>query len=89
LLTIYSAMKNITIEEAEKHFEGCGYGELKTQTAEAVIEVLTPVRNKLQELKKDRKYLDEVAKKGAMRASELARRKLQKVYKKVGLVMSK
>ena len=89
LLTIYSAMKNITIKEAEKHFEGCGYGELKTQTAEAVIEVLTPVRNKLQELKKDRKYLDEVAKKGAMRASELARRKLQKVYKKVGLVMSK
>ena len=89
LLTIYSVMKNITIEEAEKHFEGCGYGELKTQTAEAVIEVLTPVRNKLQELKKDRKYLDEVARKGAMRASELARRKLQKVYKKVGLVMSK
>ena len=89
LLTIYSAMKNISIEEAEKHFEGCGYGELKTQTAEAVIEVLTPVRNKLQELKQNRTYLDEVARDGARRASELARRKLQKVYKKVGLVLGK
>ena len=89
LLTIYSAMKNISIEEAEKHFEGCGYGELKTQTAEAVIEVLTPVRNKLQELKQNRAYLDEVARDGARRASELARRKLQKVYKKVGLVLGK
>lgn len=89
LLTIYSAMKNVTIEEAEKHFEGCGYGELKTQTAEAVIEVLTPVRKKLQELKQNRAYLDEVARDGARRASELARRKLAKVYKKVGLVMSK
>ena len=89
LLTIYSAMKNISIEEAEKHFEGCGYGELKTQTAEAVIEVLTPVRNKLQELKQNRAYLDEVARDGARRASELARRKLQNVYKKVGLVLGK
>lgn len=89
LLTIYSAMKNITIEEAEEHFVGCGYGELKTQTAEAVIEVLTPVRNKLQELKQNRAYLDEVAREGARRASELARRKLEKVYKKVGLVLGK
>lgn len=89
LLTIYSAMKNITIEEAEQHFVGCGYGELKTQTAEAVIEVLTPVRNKLQELKQNRAYLDEVAREGARRASELARRKLEKVYKKVGLVLGK
>ena len=89
LLTIYSAMKNITIEEAEQHFEGCGYGELKTQTAEAVIEVLTPVRNKLQELKQNRAYLEEVARDGARRASELARRKLEKVYKKVGLVLGK
>lgn len=86
LLTIYSAMKNISIEEAEKHFEGCGYGDLKTQTAEAVIEVLTPVRNKLQELKQNRAYLEEVARDGARRASEIAKRKLKEVYKKVGLL---
>ncbi len=87
LLTIYSAMKNISIEDAEKDFEGSGYGDLKTKTAEAVIEVLTPVRNKLKELKANKEYLKEVARKGAERASQLAKRKLQKVYKKVGLVI--
>ena len=76
LLTIYSCMKNISVSEAEKHFEGCGYGELKMQTANAVIEVLTPIRKKLQELKSNKKYLEEVITKGAEKASMIARRKV-------------
>lgn len=86
LLTIYSAMKKISIEEAEKDFEGCGYGDLKVRTAEAVIEVLSPVRKKLEELKSNRKYLEQIMLEGAQKAKRLAERKLQKVYKKVGLV---
>ena len=89
LLTIYSIMKGISIEDAEKHFEGCGYGELKTQTAESVIEKLTPVRKKLKELLSDKDYLDNLMKKGAEKASEIARKTLRKVYKKVGLVPAK
>ena len=86
LLTIYSCMKNISIEEAESHFQGCGYGELKIQTANAVIEVLSPIRKKLQELKSNKKYLESVIKEGAQKASLIARKKLGKVYKKVGLL---
>jgi len=87
LLTIYSCMKNISIEQAEKDFEDCGYGDLKMRTAESVIEVLAPVRNKMNELKNDKKYLEKVMKEGAEKASRLAKRKLEKVYKKVGLVI--
>jgi len=86
LLTIYSCMKNISIEEAEQHFQGFGYGELKTQTAYAVIEVLSPIRKKLQELKSNKKYLESVIQEGAKKASIIARKKLSKVYKKVGLL---
>ena len=87
LLVIYSAMKGISVEEAEAHFKGCGYGELKTQTAEAVIEVLTPVREKLKSLKADKEYLLSVAKRGAEKAREIARKKLKEVYEKVGLIV--
>ena len=80
-------MKGISVEEAEAHFKGCGYGELKTQTAEAVIEVLTPVREKLKSLKADKEYLLSVAKKGAEKAREIARKKLKEVYEKVGLIV--
>ena len=40
LLTIYSAMKDISIEEAEAHFEGKRYGEFKGEVADVVCEVI-------------------------------------------------
>lgn len=86
LLTIYSAMKKVTIEQAEKDFEGCGYGDLKVKTAQAVIDVIGPIRDKMQELKNNRSYLDELMQKGAERASKIAKETLEKVYKKIGLV---
>lgn len=89
LLSIYASMKQISIEETEKQFEGCGYGDLKIKTAQAVIEVLSPVRKKLQELKNNRAYLEEIMKTGAQKAAYIARKKLGKVYKKVGLVIPK
>lgn len=86
LLTIYSAMKNITIEQAEKDFEGCGYGDLKMRTAQAVIDVISPIRDKMNELKNNRPYLDELMRKGAERASKIAKETLETVYQKAGLV---
>ena len=86
LLTIYSCMKNISIKEAEKHFEGCGYGELKSQTADAVIGVIAPIREKVKDLLKNKKQLDFLMQQGAQRASIIAHKMLQKVYKKIGLV---
>ena len=86
LLTIYSCLKNITIKEAEKHFDGCGYGDLKSQTADAVIEVIGPIREKVKELLKNKQQLDILMQQGAQKASLIARKMLHKVYKKVGLV---
>ena len=86
LLTIYSIMKGISVEEAEKHFDGLRYNELKMQTADSVIEKLTPVREKVKELLADKKYLDKLMEEGAQKASAIARKTLRKVYKKVGLV---
>ncbi len=86
LLTIYATMKNIKIEDAEKHFEGCGYGELKKQTAQSVIDELSPIRKKIFELKQNKKYLEELMEKGAEKARKIARETIKKVYENVGLV---
>ncbi len=86
LLTIYSSMKNITISQAEKYFVGKGYGFLKTETAAAVISVIGPVRNKINELKANKKYLEKIMKEGAEKASKIAIETLKTVYKKIGLV---
>lgn len=89
LLSIYSAFKGINIEDAEKLFVGMGYGDFKVKVGEAVTEVIEPIRNKKNELLKNKDYLDEVLKNGAEKAERIAYRTLSKVYKKVGLVPRK
>jgi len=85
LLSIYTAFTDMSIEEAVAHFDGCGYGTLKTEVAEAVIAGLEPVQAEYNRILSDKAYLEKVMKEGAERASMQASRTLRKVYRKVGL----
>lgn len=87
LLTIYTAFTNKTIEQAEKEFEGKGYGEFKSAVGEAVIETIEPIRQEKNRLLENKDYLDEVLKNGAERAERIAYKTISKVYRKVGLVL--
>ena len=89
LLSIYTAFTNKTIEEAEREFEGVGYGDFKLAVGKAVCDVIEPIIQEKNKLLNDKAYLDEVLKNGAERAERLAYRTLSKVYKKVGLVPRK
>lgn len=84
LLTIYSAFAGCSVGDAEKHFAGQGYGELKSQTADAVIQKLLPIQAEQKRILADKAYLDGVLKAGAERAAYLANKTLRKVYKKIG-----
>ena len=82
LLTIYSALKNISLEESEKLFKDKNYGELKIAVAEVVKEFLIDIQNKYKI------YYDQVFKlkdKGAKKASEVANKQLTKLMKGMGL----
>ncbi len=89
LLSIYTAFTNTSIEDAEKQFEGKGYGDFKLAVGSAVADVVEPIRQEKNKLLTDKGYLDEVLKNGAERAERLAYRTLSKVYKKVGLLPRK
>ena len=86
LLTIYSIFTDKTVEEAEREFEGKGYGEFKQAVGEAVVEVLRPINEKKEALLKDKAYLNKVLLDGKQKAEYLARKMLNKVYKKIGLI---
>lgn len=89
LLTIYAAVCDKTIEDAEKEFSGCGYGDFKIKVGEAVAEVIEPIRQEKNRLLANKDHLDDVLKNGAERAERIAYKTLSKVYKKVGLVPRK
>ena len=84
LLTIYAAFKNCTVAEAEREFEGKGYGDFKLAVGETVADALAPVQEEQRRLLADREYVSSFLKAGQERAFKTARKTLSKVYRKVG-----
>ena len=84
LITIYSVLSGKTCEEVEREFAGKGYGDFKTAVGELCADVLRPVQEEYARLIADKKYLEEVMKLGAERASYASRRTLSKVKRKMG-----
>ena len=85
LLTIYAAMKDISIEEAEEHFIGKRYGEFKGEVADVVCEVIGGIQERYHQIIESKSYL-EALRKGAKRANEIANKTLKRVQKAVGLL---
>ena len=50
LLTIYSSLKNISIEEAEDYFKDYNYGNFKKEVADLVVSVLSNIQTKYNEI---------------------------------------
>ena len=86
LISIYALATGKTIEQVQEEFQGKGYGDFKPAVGEAVVELLRPIREKTEDLLKNKDYLEQVYREGAQKASYLARKTLDKVYRKVGFV---
>ena len=86
LLTIYSALTGRTVKELEGEYGGRGYGDLKKDLAEVVVDFVTPFRNRTLELLEDKAELTAVLRRGEDRAREVAERTLADVYDRVGFV---
>ncbi|HHT55297.1 MAG TPA: tryptophan--tRNA ligase [Acholeplasma sp.] len=84
LLTIFSALTNISIKDLEEKYKDSNYGTFKSDLANVVVDELSPIQNKYNEIINS-KELDDILDKGRDRAKLIARRKLDKVYHKVGL----
>jgi len=87
LLSIMSAVTGRTPEEIAADYSGKGYGDFKSDVAEAVVETIRPIRAEYDKLIADKSYLSEICANGAEVAQRIANRTLNKVYKKVGFVL--
>ena len=85
LLSIYRGFTGQTEGEIEKHFEGKGYGDLKGDLAEVVVEALRPLQARYHQLVSDPAEIDRILTDGADRLRPIAATTLQRVMEKVGL----
>ena len=86
LLGIFSAITGDSIPNLESRFAGQGYGALKGELAEVVVEHLTPIRERANELLNDKAQLDALLAVGAEKANAIAEQTLAKVYDRLGFV---
>ena len=84
LITIYSSLKNISIEEAEDYFKDYNYGNFKKEVADLVVSVLSNIQTKYNEIINGT-MLDDILDKGREKTCGIAKEKTLDVFRKVGL----
>lgn len=65
---------------------GYGYGHAKKELLEAILEYFKDARARREELEKNPEYIEEVLRKGALKAREIARKKITEAKQIVGLM---
>ncbi|MFJ7155665.1 tryptophan--tRNA ligase [Streptomyces sp. NPDC101118] len=89
LLTIYSTLTDTPVAELEQKYEGKGYGALKTELAEVVVDFVTPFKQRTQEYLDDPETLDSILAKGAEKARAVAAETLAQAYDRLGFLPAK
>lgn len=87
LLEIYHLMTGKSQPDVEEHFAGKGYAQLKGDLAEATIEFLRPIQQRVKEITDAE--LDNLLEQGRAKASRIAGETLANVYGRVGIARVK
>ena len=86
LLTIQSALTGTSVADLVSSYDGAGYGDLKAQVADVVVEFVTPFQERVNYWLSHPAELHEVLHAGAARAREVAAPTLATVYERMGFV---
>ncbi len=86
LLTIYSAFKNQSLENSISELEGKSYSEFKTLLSDLLVENLSSIQKKYNQIRSDEKLLRKVLDEGRDYAIEKSSKTIQLVKEKVGLI---
>ncbi len=86
LVEIMSVATGEAPEAIEDRYDGQGYGQFKSDVAEAVIAFLEPVRLRYEELSRDPGELERLLRVGAERAAAAAAPTLEAMYERMGFV---
>jgi tryptophanyl-tRNA synthetase len=89
LIDILAVARGVSPEAVEEEMRSArGYGDLKTATAQAVVQMLAPVRERYAELRGDEQRLEAILAEGAEKARAMARPVLADVRAAMGFAPS-
>ncbi len=86
LIEILSVASGRAIPDVEADYDGKGYGDLKTDVGEAVVELFRPVHARYAELRSDEGELRRLLRIGAEKAQTTSAPTLHQMYERMGFV---
>jgi tryptophanyl-tRNA synthetase len=86
LIEILSVASGTPISEVESSYDGRGYGDLKGDVGEAVVELFRPMQERYAELRADEGELRRLLHVGADKARETSAPTLERMYERMGFV---
>jgi tryptophanyl-tRNA synthetase len=86
LIEILSVATDSPIPDIESSYDGRGYGDLKGDVGEAVVELFRPVQERYAELRPDEGELRRRLRMGAEKARETSAPTLEEMYRRMGFV---
>jgi tryptophanyl-tRNA synthetase len=86
LIEILSVATGETFAQIEDRYEGKGYGDLKTDVGEAVVELLAPLQERYRALRSDDAELGRILARGAEKARATVAPTLELMYERMGFV---
>jgi tryptophanyl-tRNA synthetase len=85
LIEILAVARGVDPGEVERQFEGAGYGDFKQAVAEAIVELLAPLRERYAELRPDEGALEAALAAGAEKARAIASHTVAEVRERMGI----
>ena len=89
LIEIMSVATGESFEEIESRYDGQGYGPFKNDVADAVVELLDPIRLRYEELRNDRVELERLLAVGSEKARKASQPTLERMFDVMGFVKAK
>ena len=84
LIELLTVVTGDSIKDVEARYDGSGYGQFKQDVAEAVVELLDPIRKRYEELRADTSELDRLLGLGAEKARAASAPTLELIYERLG-----
>jgi tryptophanyl-tRNA synthetase len=85
LIDMLAVARGVEPESIEREFDGQGYGALKQAVGEALVELVTPTRERYQALRPDEEAIEATLARGAERAREIATGTMAEVRDVMGI----
>jgi tryptophanyl-tRNA synthetase len=86
LIELMTVVTGDSIQDVEARYDGSGYGQFKSDVADAIVDLLEPIQSRYQEVRGDTAELMRLLQVGAEKARALSAPTLSLMYERMGFV---